>query len=309
MGFSWKPTIIYAAPTNSVVKYTSEISYDNAWVPLKYPSYSRSNNSVSLADGTATATTDIWVGVINQSVKILGMTNARNTIDVLQGNTTNKVGSLTRVDIKNAIHKNVEIMTRWGVPSSAKYAVYAGATISDASWPAGKDTIIVKWSDLTIDGNITNSSSSIKGIIVLKNDAGQGGNIYIKKNVFNIAAVLFADKSIISGELSPLKYYSDTPPITQTATGQLFLKGSIISDNTIGGASMTPLKCPYGAGSCTDQEAKRYDLNYFRFYTGTNSSSPGSAALVPSGGFGYPFVIEYDTRIQIAPPPGFSMAQ
>lgn len=38
----------------------------------------------------------------------------------------------------------------------------------------------------------------MKGIIVLKNDAGVGGNIFIKKNVSNIAAVLYADKSIIS---------------------------------------------------------------------------------------------------------------
>jgi hypothetical protein len=50
--------------------------------------------------------------------------------------------------------------------------------------------------------------------------------------------VLFSDKSIISGEFPtppiPLKYYSDTSLGTQTATGQLFLEGSIISDNTIG---------------------------------------------------------------------------
>lgn len=61
-------------------------------------------------------------------------------------------------------------------------------------------------------------------------------------------------------------FYSDS----KNATAQLFLRGSVISDNTIGGASMTPLKCPYGAtGTCSDQEAKRYDLNYFRFYDGT----------------------------------------
>ena len=64
-----------------------------------------------------------------------------------------------------------------------------------------------------------------------------------------------------------------------------------------------------GAGTCTDKEAKRYDLNYFRFYTGTLSSSPGAAILVPSAGIGYPLVIEYDNRLQTAPPPGFSMTE
>lgn len=112
MGFSWKPTIIYAAPSNSSVSYKSEMSYKNNGVQVKYPSYSRSNNVATLADGVTTVTTGTGVGVINQSVKILGTTNARNTIDVLQGNDTNKVGSLTRTDIKNAIHKNVEIMTK-----------------------------------------------------------------------------------------------------------------------------------------------------------------------------------------------------
>lgn len=52
MSFSWKPTIIYAAPLNSVVKYTSEVSYTNTngAVDVKYPSYARSTNSNMLAD-------------------------------------------------------------------------------------------------------------------------------------------------------------------------------------------------------------------------------------------------------------------
>lgn len=109
MSFSWKPTIIYAAPTNSTVKYNSEISYSNGGQSVVYPSYARSTNSNTLEDGTVVTATN---GVINQSVKILGMSNSRSTIDVLEGNNTNKVGSLTRTDIKNAIHKNVEMMTK-----------------------------------------------------------------------------------------------------------------------------------------------------------------------------------------------------
>lgn len=84
---------------------------------------------------------------------------------------------------------------------------------------------------MTIGNNIANEAS-IKGIIVLKNDAGVGGKIYINKNVSNIAAVLYADKSIVSG--NPTTYYSDISPSNQTATGQLLIEGSIISDNTIG---------------------------------------------------------------------------
>ncbi len=109
MGFSWKPTIIYAAPLNNVVRYTSEISYNNNGNLVKYPSFARSTASTTLADGTAVVATS---GIINQSVKIFGITTGRNAIDVLEGNNTSKVGSLTRTDIKNAIHKNIETMTR-----------------------------------------------------------------------------------------------------------------------------------------------------------------------------------------------------
>ncbi|EKD44298.1 MAG: hypothetical protein ACD_71C00181G0001, partial [uncultured bacterium (gcode 4)] len=177
MSFSWKPTIIYAAPSNSVVKYTSEISYTNpnGVVDVKYPSYARSTSSSTLADGTTVTVTN---GVVNQSVKILGMSNSRNTFDILSGNDTNKVWSLTRTDIKNLIHKNVELMTKWGVPASARYEVHTGDYTIPEIWPVGKDTIIIKWGDVTIDSNISNGST-MKSIIALKDSMGTGGKIKI----------------------------------------------------------------------------------------------------------------------------------
>lgn len=81
MNFSWKPTIIIASPKNNVVTYASEITYTNGGQGVAYPSYARSTNSNTLADGTVVAATN---GVINQSVKILGMSNSRSTIDVLE---------------------------------------------------------------------------------------------------------------------------------------------------------------------------------------------------------------------------------
>lgn len=145
MIFSWQPKIILASPQTNVVSYASEISYKNSGVDVRYPSYSRNNSSALDEFGTSDSiTSTTGSGVINQSVKILGMTNARSTIDVLEGNNTNKVGSLTRTDIKNAIHKNVEIMTRGGVPPSARYVIYPANTVSESTWPPNKDTIIIK---------------------------------------------------------------------------------------------------------------------------------------------------------------------
>lgn len=58
MGFSWTPKIIYAAPKNSTVKYSSEISYKNGGVDIKYPSYARSTDGTALADGTTVTASD-----------------------------------------------------------------------------------------------------------------------------------------------------------------------------------------------------------------------------------------------------------
>ena len=144
----------------------------------------------------------------------------------------------------------------------------------------------------------------MKGIIVLEDASGNGGTIYIQGSIKNISAALFADKSIISGSNSTT-YYSDT----RSATNQLYIQGTLISDNTIGGASMTPLKCPYNVTGCDDITAKRYDLNYFRFYTGSGASDPKAALGVPAGNETYPFIIKYDPRFGTTPPPGFAITQ
>ena len=60
MKFSWTPKIIVASPANSVIKYASEISYTNGSADVKYPSYTRTNNSATTEDGlTALATSSL----------------------------------------------------------------------------------------------------------------------------------------------------------------------------------------------------------------------------------------------------------
>lgn len=59
--FSWKPTIVYAAPPSSSVTYKSEISYMNGSDSIKYPSYSRSNNAATLSDGITAVSTGTGV--------------------------------------------------------------------------------------------------------------------------------------------------------------------------------------------------------------------------------------------------------
>lgn len=47
---------------------------------------------------------------------------------------------------------------------------------------------------------------------------------------------------------------------------QLYIFGSLISYNTIGGARANPVTCPAVIPSCTQDNAQKYDLNYLRRY-------------------------------------------
>lgn len=76
----------------------------------------------------------------------------------------------------------------------------------------------------------------------------------------------------------------------------------MFSNNTVGGALATPVRCPYTATSCDLAAARRYDLNYFRAYTGTTTSSPGYNPDVPAEYAKHHTVIIYDPRIQEDPP-------
>ena len=83
---------------------------------------------------------------------------------------------------------------------------------------------------------------------------------------------------------------------------QLYIQGSLVSRNTIGGASVsrTQVVCPYNA-TCTYESAIRYDLNYFRAY----DKEAWTRAYTNNSLDDYSVIIEYDSRVVSNPPPGF----
>lgn len=91
-----------------------------------------------------------------------------------------------------------------------------------------------------------------KIIIALKRANGTGGNIYIKNDVRNIAASLIADGSI----------FGDTAGAKDS---QLYIYGTIISNNTIGGAKTGVCPRFLNLASCTDPGY--YDLESIRNHT------------------------------------------
>jgi hypothetical protein len=174
-------------------------------------------------------------------------------------------------------------------------------------WPVGKRSIVVIGHDIILD--TTNSiwdpnDGILRGLIALKDANGNGGNIIISEKVKEIYALVYAEGSIFSWE--------------KTATGlidqylshgawnipqkQLYIKGLLISKNTISGARQVPITCPVIVANCDQATAELYDLNYFRTFDPTDASQravPYSDPRLDNASM----VIEYDTSIMSDSPP------
>lgn len=98
-----------------------------------------------------------------------------------------------------------------------------------------------------------------------------------------IQSTLIAEGSLYSGRRNGgtwKLYNADKTSTADLPNYQLYIKGSVISRNTIGGAGVvgTP-HCPYTEGVCTYDQALRYDLNYFRdFQSGSTLTLPDTLA-------------------------------
>jgi hypothetical protein len=76
---------------------------------------------------------------------------------------------------------------------------------------------------------------------------------------------MFTEKSIVSYDgINTLNGDTDADVLNN----QLYIYGSVFSENTIGGSRLSLWKCPYyiSSLSCTIETAQTYDLNYLRRY-------------------------------------------
>ncbi|MCC7197815.1 hypothetical protein IT413_06530 [Candidatus Peregrinibacteria bacterium] len=164
---------------------------------------------------------------------------------------------------------------------------------TNVTW-TGQRTIISVGGDIYIDDNLYNgaavSSKPRLGIIALKDfDTGKGGNVYIHPDVTDIQANIFTDGSVYSYDGNSSNINSAGEPCWasektrhDTLINQLYIEGSIASQNTIGGAAdVTPTlgngkkasaaEGTYGGSSSTcspsgRSQARLYDLNFLRYY-------------------------------------------
>jgi hypothetical protein len=172
-------------------------------------------------------------------------------------------------------------------------------------------TILIEWGNLYIKWNIDVSwSKSMLSIVVLKDSNWNGWNIYINPDVKYIKAVMYADKSLISYDgIKELDWNTNFSVLKN----QLYIYGSVFSENTIGWSRADPFKCPYYVTSCPDQEtAQKYDLNYLRRYYLKDTDSDwiwdtpagwswSSYFASTSVNYKYPIIIQYNPLIQTDP--------
>lgn len=180
--------------------------------------------------------------------------------------------------------------------------------VTDFTWK-GERTIVVVGGNVYIKANIyndpatyTSSNRPKLGIIVLKDltdtsaNRDKQGHVYIDPNVTNIQANIFADGSAFSfvdAVTTPLNakgepvYASVTDQELRLKYTQLFIEGSLASQNTVGGSSLAePVIGTGEVATASDKllQSRTYDLNYLRYYTGFLKRD---ASGVPVRGDGY----------------------
>ncbi len=284
--FSWIPTVLSSANEEwNKITYSSSIKYIFNTKTIAYKWLEVSSDS-----------TDI------KSVKVHWLANKNSQIDnITNQNVIEKVWNINKAKIKESILKKLYKSIKWMTNAQTiNNITYYNSDIAIESWPENTDIIVVEWWDLSINWDILKENWKIKLIVVLKSQDNSWWNIYINKDVKNIASVLIAEKSVISWYKNPsnwiVTYYSDT----KEAYKQLYIFWTIISSNTIGWSSdITDLKCPYWVkenGCDTIEKAKRYDFNHFRYYDWHSNSS---STWVPVWDESYPFIIKYDSETQL----------
>ncbi len=266
------------------------------------------------------------------AVKVLWNIAGGKAFNILAYNPGQKFDSVTFTPFLNETRKNIALLTRslpqakyniipWWLTmvNGMRYYKLSGWTVVSGNgvnykfWDFGTDkvqVIVVEGGDFSIDNNIWEDSYSKPRIVyVLKNSAGSWGNVFIGPSVTKIHTSIVAEWSIYSG--APGNLLNDTQAkLTSLPDRQLYIKGSLISRNTIGGSAfVTSASCPYNVTLCDRTTAIKYDFNYFRAFR------PGSwerAFLTPrvfddgDSSDNYSLIIDYDQRMLKDPPPGLN---
>lgn len=252
-------------------------------------------------------------------VKILGAvsSNVAQALTVGQfATTTSLFSGVNRATIRNNINKSITISTRnlvmnntinspiltsISTPPSAGAGGSGGIITQSANSSimklsqaggnitlgngadfviSGKRTLIIVGANLYIKSNMYyQNKDAILGVVLLKDKNGNGGNLYIDSSITNIVGSYVMDGSVQSHDGTSVLGISNISALKN----QLYIYGSIVSENTIGGSRMSTPQCPsllsIPPASCTLGVAQTYDLNFLRRYYLYNNEPFGNGKV------------------------------
>lgn len=247
-------------------------------------------------------------------IKVLGNIGGSKSFDTEYALGT-KFDSVNTTSMVNSVKKNIALATRSLTANYINTSASADVIFKDFKYykwnmnvyvnAAKLSTIaslIVEWGDVYISADVPKNTTKPQAIIVIKDATGKGGNIYVAEGVKNIYSSLIAEGTVYSWVWPNTALYNDTASkLSQLPVTQLYIYGSVISRNTIGGSAKSPVVCPFTETACTGWVSYRYDWNYFRTYDGKAANRSAK-----TGYDGYSVIIESDPRITQTPPIGMA---
>ena len=200
------------------------------------------------------------------------------------------VGNLDRVEIRNAIFKEVSKVTN-GVYESAgdgsvdlsSWYVSQGTSLSsdDVAYFFGDGddlitikgttldenfhkTIVIVGADAYVISDIAREEDGGElGIIVLQDEDGNGGDLYADRAVGDLHANIFLDGSLYRGEESGA-IIQDEAFDGESLPNQFYIWGSLVSENTVGGYEEGCVLGDGEEGDCV--ESMQQDLEYTSYF-------------------------------------------
>ena len=250
--------------------------------------YSTGATTTTKTSGTIRSLGEISTNLVRDQV-------FRNVSSLIAGADTPSPGTVNIVSDSGGFKKNSgsgTLIPLLNDSSNIPQVYYARGDVhigsgGTVSW-TGERTIVTIGGNIYIDANLYNSGVNPKpklGLIALRdyseNNQGGKGHIYIKNDVNAIQANMFADGSVFrykSGDsMRPdgrPEYTNEGDYEAMAKTHQLYIEGSVASQNTVGGTNQKPWID--GLGKETDDlvKAQQYDLNYLSEYVGMINRDP-----------------------------------
>ena len=294
---------------------------------------------------------DLQNNVLTSQIDIKGLASGEKIYDINKDYSINSTGNMNFGEISEEIRKNVANITRNETPGNLAIPIeitnwntgnqiyndtvlyYEGngeliiGNGSDFVINDDKGSIIVIGGDVYIKSNLVygETKQGSFGLIVIKDENGKGGNIYVDPAVTNLVGGFYAEGTMLSAsddnndqKITDEEIYDGFSTNKTNLVNQLYINGTLISRNTIGGSRQNPVEYPetYSFASCAENSstetqkcAERFDLNYMRNFATSGSTvlNGGIRANETSGISDSAFLIKYDPRIQTNIPPGLEM--